>query len=251
MKWISIRLLTMAVALLTRGTAKAESEAPQSPQPAAASPATRPARPQPALQSPEMGFNAGMRQGFGPRFLLPPDVDNPTDQQFKDAEDFVKKFSPNHYAAYQQMNNKGDVGEFRKRIRGAMLHGYLDLKVLEINQFDLYQVKLDQIKTQDDIFGVISRYRQLARVKDSEKARNEVREELRPLEQSLLESRKKESKLRLRHIQAVAEREQNTLEQLERTGPTGIDSIINQEIENGGRPSPFGGFRRRDREQDH
>jgi hypothetical protein len=229
------------------GAARGESnEFHQPVQPGSAPPATTRPTTQPRGGGGFPGTGWEYRHGgMGPRFFLPGE-ERPTEEQIKNAEDFVSRNSPNHFRVYQRLEKEPRAHEF---MQGSIVRGYLDLQVVYANDRPLYDLKLKHIQIQDQIFGVIFQYRQMGRMSDANK--DQLHADLRPLEAQLLEVRKSESKHRLDRIKAAAAVEQTILDNLETPGPNVVDGFIDQDIQAGDRLlAPFG-YRRVERRGDH
>jgi hypothetical protein len=179
----------------------------------------------------------GPRGGYRPPDARPPlgmrRGTEPTTQQVHDAEAFVSMHSPNHFKLYER-----SIGRpIHPRMEAAIVQGLIELQAMEAADLELYKMKLDQIEVQDKIFGITDAQRESGRAVD----RKSLREQLRPQEQKLIELRKAEAHHRLERMAEALEKEKTRLANLEQMGSTGVDLLIDQDIDRIGRGF-FGGF---------
>ena len=159
----------------------------------------------------------------------------PTEQEITEAEKFLKTYSPNRYNAYQKLMDHGAKHPFIQR---GMVNGYLQLQFLETQDTELYQMKLDELGLEDQMFGIVSDARE-----GSEKlGREALRDRLRKLDQQLMDKREDEAKHRIQKMQQAVDNEKDHLHKLQTADAAAIDNRIDQEIDSVGRlPGIAGG----------
>jgi hypothetical protein len=214
--------------------------APSSANAGGASPPTT----QPAA-APEQRGPSRMGGGFGGRpFPVDPRQRSwrftPTPEQVKEMEDFIRVNSPNRFQAYQNFNAGADpMGNMHDRLQHALVRGYLELRMLSEDS-EIYDLKLQQIKAQDDIFGIVADMRKSG----SRSASSQARAKLRRLEENLREVRKQEATLRVQRLSDALEREKQRLADLTASSPADVDAAVQEDLQYSGQilwGNPWGG----------
>jgi hypothetical protein len=152
---------------------------------------------------------------------------SPTSQQVAEAEAFFEAQSPYHYRAYKfAMERPGQHRLLQKWIT----HNHLDLKAVENADPQLYAMKLDQLRTEDRIFGTVAEANEQGAV-DREK----LVAQLRPIVNELVVTRKQESAHRIERLKSALAAEQARLDAMNESSEPWVDARIAEEVARGGR----------------
>ena len=154
----------------------------------------------------------------------------PTDQQIADAEAFIEKYSPNRFRAYKKVREAG--GGPHLNLKRAIARNYLELRAIETADAALFAMKMEELKIEDDIFGIV------AMARESGEKGDRVRAAIRPkvLE---LETNKKEQMLhRIEKMKAAMVAEQKKFDDMNDGSDRWINQRVNEEINRGGRLVP-------------
>ena len=157
-------------------------------------------------------------------------IEKPQDLQanealIKDAEVFFKTHAPNHLAAYRRYMERGKGQHIN--LRTWIVSSYMDLRAVENADPKLYEIKLDELKIQDDIFGKVTENR-------SVNDKKLLREDLKPLMKDLLKKKKQASALRIEKLKVMIENEKKFLS-IDPTDDKIISSKVEEEIDRGAR----------------
>ena len=155
------------------------------------------------------------------RFLSGP----PTELQIKEAEEFLRANTPNRYKAYSKLIAAGP----RPGIQWGMVNGYLQLHLLQKQDPELYQMKLDELALEDKMLGIVSDAREGGQKPD----RQVLREQLRQTAHDLVDKRKQEAQYRIDRMQRAVDKERLNLEKLQTDDAATM--VIEQEIDSVGR----------------
>jgi hypothetical protein len=150
----------------------------------------------------------------------------PTTQQIKEAEEFLKAKSPNRYHAYEKLMADGRQHPF---IQKGMVNGYWQLHLLQNQDLELYQMKLDELALEDKMLGIVSDAHEGGQKPD----RQLLREQLRQTAHDLVDKRKQEAQYRIDRMQRAVDKERLNLEKLQTDDATA--RVIEQEIDSVGR----------------
>ena len=126
-------------------------------------------------------------------------------------------------------------------MRYSIVRGHIEMQAIDREDHELYEMKLDEMRLDDQIFGAVAEYRK--RTQSGEQAnRTELRDQIRPQFKELLAIRRKEAEHRIEKMQVALKDEQARLEKLKRVSDEGLSARLEQEIEYGGvfRPGGFG-----------
>ena len=151
----------------------------------------------------------------------------PNDQQIADAEAFIEKHSPNRFRAYKRVKETG-VGP-HANLKRWITRSHVDLKALENADPELYAMKLDELKIEDDIFGAVAASREKG---------DKLREELRPMIRQLEVKRKQEAMHRIEKIKSALVAEQKQLDDMNEASDRWIEMRLAEEMSRGGRLVP-------------
>jgi hypothetical protein len=152
---------------------------------------------------------------------------NPTPAQVTEAEAFFEVQSPAHYRAYKKAMERGGSHRWLQK---WIVRNHVELKAVETADPQLYAMKLDQIRIEDKIFGIVADANEPGPV-DREK----VREELRPIVNELVATRKQESAHRIERLQTALKNEQSRLDAINESSDSWVDARISEELSRGGR----------------
>ena len=158
----------------------------------------------------------------------------PTEQQVADAEAFIETHAPNRFRAYKKTRDAGPGAHLN--LKRWIARNHLELKALENADPELYAMKLDELRIEDDIFGVVSAPREKGPAD-----RERVRQEIRPMLQELLAKRKEESAHRIARMRTALQSEQKQLDEMSTDSDQWITARLNEELSRGGRlvlPAP-------------
>jgi hypothetical protein len=151
----------------------------------------------------------------------------PTAEQIKKAEDFLQTYSRHRYQAYKELIAERP----RPGIQRAMVNGYIELYLLQYQDSELYQMKLDELALEDQIFGMITDARNSPEKVDQQ----QLHDDLRPVFQKLIDKRKQESNRRIKRMQDAVDNEKKRLDKLQTIDEARLDERIDQEIASGSR----------------
>ena len=76
-----------------------------------------------------------------------------TEQDIEDASTFMQEHAPNRWRLIQNLPEEGAI---RRGVMGYMVARYKSLLNIREEDSKLYELKLNQLKTEDDIFGIVS-----------------------------------------------------------------------------------------------
>lgn len=155
----------------------------------------------------------------------------PTEQQIADAEAFIEKHSPNRFRAYKRMKEIGSGPHLN--LKRWIAKNHLELKAVENADPELYAMKLDELKIEDDIFGVVASAREKGNF-DKEK----IRQETRPMMKELVAKRKEQAAHRIERMKSALAAEQKQLDEMNDSSDKWIDARLNEELIRGGRLVP-------------
>jgi hypothetical protein len=155
----------------------------------------------------------------------------PTEQQIADAEAFIEKHSPNRFRAYKRMKEIGSGPHMN--LKRWIAGNHLALKAVENADPELYAMKLDELRLEDDIFGVVDAAREKGTF-DKEK----IRQETRPMMKELVAKRKEQAAHRIERMKAALAAEQKQLDEMNASSDQWIDKRLNEELSRGGRLVP-------------
>jgi hypothetical protein len=149
---------------------------------------------------------------------------SPSDEQIAKAEAFVQEHSPNRFKAYKQA-----TGPNHGFLVKSIVRGYFELKALETEDPALYGMKMDQLATEDAIFGIV------AAARESQLPKEKLRDQVRPLVSDLLAKRKEEMQHRIDKLELAKIAETRRLNELNSIGDAWIDKRIDEEMNHNGR----------------
>ena len=163
---------------------------------------------------------------------------DPTPQELKETEEFVKTYSPHRYEAMQKSGVNWD--DPNKWVVREIVRKYRELKSLEIEDKESYLMRLDQMRKEDEIFVMAAAVKQavIAKAPDAD----EQKANLRSAVAELIHMRSEERKQRITTLEASLKVERDRLEAEQKNFDAIVDRRVDTELWGmTGRP---GGFHR-------
>jgi hypothetical protein len=161
------------------------------------------------------------------------DMPPPTPEQLREAEAFAEKNSPNRYHAFKRFAEASNNQENTTRMRMSIVRGLLEMQALGREDNELYDMKLEEMRLDDQIFGAVAEYRK--RVQNGEQvSRADLRDQIKPQFKELLALRVKQAEHRIKKMETALADEQSRLERLKKVSDEGLSARLEQEIESGG-----------------
>ena len=144
------------------------------------------------------------------------DYQEPTSKEWEDVEAFMKKHSPRRLEKMDQIDD-----ERQQAVKRMLVTRYRNLQDLKDQDQELYDIRVDRMRIEDDVFGLGWDLNHPGNDK-SEEVRKELRAKLRLLFKSGLQERAH----RLKHWEKVLEQHRKSLKEDEAKLDTAVDRYM-------------------------
>lgn len=121
-----------------------------------------------------------------------------SERDFEEAGRFMAEHAPNRWAATQALPE-----EMRRGVMNFIVARYRSVSQLEGSDPDLYKMKIEQLSTEDDLYGMLS-------VRDAER-REQIREDIAKAVKKLVELNIAEREYRLTRLKKEVQEEESRL----------------------------------------